>query len=133
MSWHKKDWLKLLGGLVAGAAAAPLLGPAAAALGLGGAGAGAAGAGAAGAAGAGAASGATSAITSKGLGSALTGLLKTAGKQTATSLATGAAMDAISPSYGMTTPGSVPQLAPVEDPLMAIQELMRKSKTGRIV
>lgn len=118
MSWHSSDWMKLLGGLAAGAAVLGTAGgatPGLAALLGGGAGAGAGtGAAAAGAAGA---------------GSGLAGLVGSSLGKAAIGAGTSAALGAAMPSYGMTSPGNVPQM-PSEDPMIALQQLMQKSKLG---
>lgn len=143
MSWHTKDWTRLIAGLAAATAVAGsggLLGPEVAGM-LGASGA--AGAGAASAAdaavpllgegaglGAGAAAGgaaATAASSSPGFLSLLGG--STLGKA-ATGAGINAAMSAATPQTGMTTPGQIPQMTP-PDPTAELQELMkRKSKLG---
>lgn len=156
MSFHKKQWLELLGGVMAATAVAAsggALGPAAASFmgaggGAGGAGAGAAGAaGATGAAGAGttgtaaaltpamaelsAAGGAGAAGAGAGAGSGLGAFASTLGGSTLGKAAIGAGIsggiNAATPQYGMTAPGNVQPLQS-EDPMAQLQQLMEKHR-----
>lgn len=138
MSWHTKDWTRLIAGLAAATAVAGsggLLGPeVAGALGAGGAGAGAAGAAGAATPLLGEGAGLSAAAVSGGAAASTPSFLSLLGGSTLGKAATGAginaAMSAATPQTGMTTPGQVPQMTP-PDPTAELQELMkRKSKLG---
>lgn len=62
---------------------------------------------------------------------ALIPLIAKAAAGAAGSTAVGAGLSALMPKTGMTTPGAVPQMAPQDDVMLQLQQLMnQKSKLG---